>query len=86
MSNTFIVYVLVSTQYSDRIYIGLTENLSQRINEHNSEKSTYSSKYGPWKLAVYITFTQKEKAVKFEKYLKSGSGFSFLKRHFLNDY
>ena len=34
----YIVYILVSKQYADRIYIGLTENISQRVDEHNAGK------------------------------------------------
>lgn len=79
----YVVYILVSKKYSDRIYIGLTEDLSQRVDEHNAGKSLYSRKYGPWELAAYITFSQKKKAGGFERYLKSGSGFAFLKKHFL---
>ena len=78
-----IVYILVSRKYPDRIYIGLTENVSQRVDEHNADKSLYSRKYGPWELAAYITFSQKKKASEFERYLKSGSGFAFLKKHLL---
>lgn len=43
----FIVYILVSKKYPGRIYIGLTENISQRVSEHNAEKLSYSRKYGP---------------------------------------
>jgi predicted GIY-YIG superfamily endonuclease len=38
--------------------------------------------YGPWKLVVQIGFDDKAKAVAFEKYLKSGSGRAFAKKHF----
>lgn len=79
----YIVYVLVSKQYPDRIYIGLTENISQRVIEHNSGKSSYSKKYGPWELRTYIIFDKRKNAVDFEKYLKSGSGFAFLKKHLI---
>ena len=79
----YIVYLLVSKQYDDRIYIGLTENISQRVDEHNAGKSPYTRKYGPWELRTYITFDKRKNAVDFEKYLKSGSGFAFLKKHFL---
>jgi putative endonuclease len=78
-----IVYILISKKYPDRIYIGLTEDISRRVDEHNTDKSPYSRKYGPWELETYITFGQKKKAVEFERYLKSGSGFAFLKKHFL---
>ena len=79
----YIVYILISKKYPNRIYIGLTEKLTQRVGEHNIGKSSYSSKYGPWELATYVTFSQKKKAAEFEKYLKSGSGFAFLKKHFI---
>jgi predicted GIY-YIG superfamily endonuclease len=79
----YIVYIVVSKQYPDRIYIGLTEYISRRVDEHNADKSSYSRKYGPWELATHITFSQKKKAVEFERYLKTGSGFAFLKKHFL---
>jgi hypothetical protein len=38
--------------------------------------------YGPWKLVVQIGFEDKVKAFAFEKYLKSGSGRAFAKKHF----
>ncbi|MFH1507169.1 MAG: GIY-YIG nuclease family protein [Candidatus Omnitrophota bacterium] len=78
-----IVYILISKKYPDRIYIGLTEDVSRRIDEHNADKSSYSRKYGPWELITYTTFNDKKKAIKFEKYLKSGSGFAFLKKHLI---
>ena len=79
----YIVYILASKQYADRIYIGLTENISQRVDEHNAGKSPYTRKYGPWELRAYITFDKRKNAVDLEKYLKSGSGFAFLKKRFL---
>ncbi|MCX5715804.1 MAG: GIY-YIG nuclease family protein [Candidatus Omnitrophica bacterium] len=79
----FTVYILTSKQYPDRTYIGLTEDLSKRMDAHNAGQSPYSKKYGPWELTAYTTFKNKQKAVEFEKYLKSGSGFAFLKKHFL---
>jgi len=79
----YIVYILISEHHPDRAYIGLTEDISRRLDEHNANKSSYSRKYGPWELVTYITFSQKKKAVEFERYLKSGSGFAFMKKHFL---
>ena len=77
----YIVYILVSRQYADRIYIGLTENISQRVDEHNAGKSPYTRKYGPWELRTYITFDKRKNAANFEKYLKSSSGYAFTKKH-----
>ena len=62
-------------------YVGYTEDIKQRICEHNEGKCKYTSKYKPWKLETYIAFTDKDKAVRFEKYLKNGSGRMFSIRH-----
>lgn len=78
-----IVYVLISKKFPDRCYIGLTNDLERRIKEHNNGDSVYSKRYMPWQLQAYITFKNKIRAKQFEKYLKSGSGFSFLKRRFI---
>jgi hypothetical protein len=37
----------------------------------------------PWDLVAVIEFTNEASAVAFEKYLKSGSGRAFAKRHFV---
>ena len=76
----YTVYILKSIKYPEHIYIGYTENLNERIKEHNSEKTGYSSKYAPWEITTRITFKSKKKAKEFEKYLKNGSGFAFLKK------
>lgn len=76
------VYVLQSAADPDRFYIGRTTDLKRRIEEHNSAKSTHTRKYLPWKLSIYIAFSDTKKAEMFERYLKSGSGRSFAKKHF----
>jgi predicted GIY-YIG superfamily endonuclease len=79
----YIVYILRGRKNSERIYIGLTQNLNKRIKEHNKEKSQYSKTYGPWELQTYIVFQNKNQAKNFEEYLKSGSGFAFLKKRLI---
>ncbi|MBI5448638.1 MAG: GIY-YIG nuclease family protein [Gammaproteobacteria bacterium] len=66
----------------DRFYIGLTQDLKRRFEEHNLGKSPHTKKYCPWKLTLYLAFPEKQKAENFEKYLKSGSGRTFAKNHF----
>jgi predicted GIY-YIG superfamily endonuclease len=82
-SQELIVYILTSKKYPTRYYIGLTQDLERRIKEHNNGDSLYTKRYMPWELQIYITFKSKARAEEFEKYLKSGSGFAFLKRRFL---
>jgi putative endonuclease len=65
------------------IHIGFTEDVDQRVKEHNEGKSLHSAKYGPWELAVYLAVPSKTKALDLERYLKPGSGRAFLQRHIL---
>ncbi len=75
-------YILKSISHPSKTYIGFTSNLKTRLALHNSAKSVHTAKYTPWKLEFYSAFNDKEKAIAFEKYLKSGSGRAFSKRHF----
>ncbi|MBU1083792.1 MAG: GIY-YIG nuclease family protein [Candidatus Omnitrophota bacterium] len=79
----YYVYVLTSKKFPERCYVGITKNLKERIKDHNSGESSYSKKYGPWELRTSISFKNRNKAEEFEKYLKSGSGFSFLKKRLI---
>jgi putative endonuclease len=76
------VYLLKSKSHPDKSYIGLTSNFNQRLLEHNTGKSPYTTKYKPWETVVVIRFNDNRKAEAFEKYLKDGSGHAFAKRHF----
>jgi putative endonuclease len=60
----------------------LTNDPARRLDEHNGGKSVHTNKYRPWKLMVSIGFADAAKAVAFERYLKSGSGRAFAKKHF----
>jgi predicted GIY-YIG superfamily endonuclease len=79
----YFVYILRSKKYRERLYIGLTEDVFERIKEHNAESSKYSRVYAPWELEAYISVKNKETAHGLESYLKSGSGFAFLKKRLL---
>ena len=79
-----IVYILISEVDPKRYYIGITQDLQRRLGEHNrSSNDGYSKKYAPWKVETFITFQNIDLAEDFENYLKSGSGFAFLKKRFL---
>ena len=78
-----IVYILKSLKDPSRYYIGLTQNLRERVATHNADDSYYSKRYAPWDIETYISFKNEKLAVNFEKYLKNGSGHAFLKKRFL---
>lgn len=76
------VYVLHSETHKSRFYVGISSDPARRLEEHNSGSSIHTTKYRPWALAVSIGFADPAKATDFERYLKSGSGRAFAKRHF----
>jgi predicted GIY-YIG superfamily endonuclease len=75
------VYILRSIADSEHYYSGITDDLKDRIVRHNAGEVSHTSKYRPWRLKTYIAFTDPVKAFAFEKYLKSGSGRAFTKKH-----
>ena len=81
MAQFYYVYRLQSISSPDQVYTGSTENLQNRLAEHNSGKVPHTSKFIPWEIKNAIAFREKDKAAAFERYLKSGSGRAFAKRH-----
>jgi len=78
----FYVYILRSESRPDQRYTGLTADLKARLTKHNNGDVPHTSKFVPWSLETYIAFTTNEQAAAFERYLKTGSGRAFSKRHF----
>ena len=76
------VYGLRSTTDQTRSYTGVTSNVSARIDWHNAGRCDHTAKFRPWELVVALEFRNEERALAFERYLKSGSGRAFAKRHF----
>ena len=76
------MYLLKSTADGERYYTGLTHDVQARLNAHNDGICPHTSKHRPWELHVAIQFPDERRAIAFERYLKSGSGRAFAKRHF----
>jgi putative endonuclease len=74
------VYLLTSSYSPSRRYVGLTANLKQRLAEHNSGKLPHTAQFKPRQLVTYLAFSDKQKAARFERYLKSGSGHAFARK------
>ena len=77
-----IVYIVRSETDASRHYVGITSNLRNRLEWHNHAPAGYGIRHRPWSLVVSMEFPKMAAAVRFEKYLKSGSGRAFAKRHF----
>ena len=75
------VYMLQSIDPADHWYVGMTEDLDQRLEAHNAGKVPHTSKFLPWRLETAVAFWHKSKAIAFEKYLKTQSGRAFARRH-----
>ena len=76
------VYILESISTPAHFYIGQSKDLRERVRKHRADVSSHAAKYRPWKLKAYFAFETEEIAIHFERYLKSGSGRVFCKRHF----
>ncbi|MCF8468144.1 MAG: GIY-YIG nuclease family protein [Sneathiella sp.] len=76
------VYILQSIDFPEHFYVGLTIDLNKRLAQHNNGGSIHTNKFKPWKIQTIIRFDDASKAEAFEKYLKSGSGRAFAKKHF----
>lgn len=76
------VYLLQCIAEPERYYVGLSNEPTRRLEEHNSGMSIHTNKFRPWKIVVSIGFADPAKATAFERYLKSGSGRAFAKKHF----
>ncbi len=76
------VYILVSERDPTRHYTGCTTDLESRLIKHNEGGVPHTAKHKPWSIETAIRFNSQEKTRAFEKYLKSGSGREFARRHF----
>jgi len=75
------VYILKSKSQPDRYYTGLASNLAARLDAHNAGRCSHTASGRPWHLDVVVKFADESRAVRFERYLKSGSGGAFAQRH-----
>ena len=82
MPPTRVVYVIKNGDVTPRYYTGLTSDFERRLEWHNDGKCSHTAKYRPWQRHVVIDFADDARAMRFERYLKSGSGRAFAKRHF----
>jgi len=79
----YTVYVLYSKS-ADKLYIGFTSNLEQRLISHNFlAKKGYTVKYKPWKIIYTEEYKSKQEAMKREKGLKSSRGRAFIRENIL---
>ena len=71
-------YIYILKNKNGKIYIGQTNNLTDRLRRHNSGLMK-STKFGlPWEIIYSEPFKTRQEAMKREKNLKSGQGRKYL--------
>jgi putative endonuclease len=79
----FTVYVLYSKSF-DKIYVGYTSALENRIHSHNEfVNKGWTKNFRPWELVYSETFNSKTEALKREKELKSSRGRAFIRENII---
>jgi predicted GIY-YIG superfamily endonuclease len=76
------VYIIKSIAAPDEYYVGVTSDVDLRLRAHNEGLSPHTSRHRPWRTLVVIECDDEAPALKFERYLKTGSGREFARRHF----
>jgi predicted GIY-YIG superfamily endonuclease len=74
-------YVYVLKCNDNKTYIGCCDNLKERVERHQKGHVLATKDRFPVELICYFAFSNKYTAYNFEKYLKSGSGRAFVKKH-----
>lgn len=74
-------YVYILKCNDGKPYTGCTNDLKDRIERHSKGYVPVTKPLLPIKLISYFAFSNKYIAFNFEKYLKSGSGRAFMRKH-----
>jgi putative endonuclease len=82
MAGFVYVYIIVSKADVSVHYSGTTTDLVGRLRDHNAGRCLHTKKYKPWRIETAVAFKSRTKALAFERYLKTGSGREFARRHF----
>ena len=80
----FYIYLIESVNGGE-LYIGSTDNLKRRLEEHNQGLNFSTKRYKPWKYVYIEGCLEKTDAARREKYLKSTQGRRMLRKR-LKDY
>ncbi|GBE16986.1 GIY-YIG nuclease superfamily protein [bacterium BMS3Abin15] len=74
----YYVYAIKS-KARNYIYVGITNNITRRIKEHNNKRESTTRSYAPFEILLTEECLSRIKARKREKYFKSGIGKEYLK-------
>jgi predicted GIY-YIG superfamily endonuclease len=73
MSKNYFVYILWSA-FHKRFYIGVTDDVKRRLDQHNAGISKWTRGRGPWVIVWQRLFSSLSEARRFENRLKKQKG------------
>jgi putative endonuclease len=75
----YFVYIIYSTKL-DNYYVGTTDDVGRRLNEHNSKKylDSFTCKGIPWELKLSYLCDKSETAYKLERFIKRMKSRNFI--------
>lgn len=77
-------YYVYTLKCVDGYYTGCTDDVTERLERHVKGYVTATKDRRPVELVNVFGFRERHTAFQFEKYLKSGSGRAFVKKHFIS--
>ncbi len=75
----YYVYILQSEQ-DKSLYIGYSPDLRKRLIKHNNKQVVSTKHKTPWRLIYYEAYIERKDATGREIFLKSGSGWRYIKK------
>jgi putative endonuclease len=76
------VYIL-SSKKDGRLYVGSTDDLKRRLEEHHQGRCESTRPRRPLELQAYVAVKDEAVARSLEKYFKTGSGIATFRRRIL---
>jgi len=73
----YYLYILESVNHQ-KTYVGSTTDVDRRLREHNKGKSSFTSRFKPWKVVYTEKLESYTKSRQREKFYKSGAGRRFI--------
>ncbi len=81
----YYVYILQSLK-DDKLYVGYTNDLRQRLTTHNQRKNFSTAPRAPFSLIYYEAYINKNDVKTREKFFKTGWGRGYIKKILKNYY
>ncbi|MEK7096011.1 MAG: GIY-YIG nuclease family protein [Patescibacteria group bacterium] len=66
----FYVYLLQSQSNPKKLYVGYTSFLEDRLEQHNTAESGYTSRFQPWGIIYYEAYGKRAAAIERERQFK----------------